>query len=391
MITCTGTNSRPHRVPVSPMNPFHSKHNRASDNNVDFLRVVLAACVVFCHSFAVLYARGEDDPLYRVSGAQMNIGHVAVNCFFTLSGFLIAQSWLRSPHLGAYFKKRFLRIYPAFVAAMFFCAVVVVPLATGSIRSVFVPRQLAKTALQSAILHPFGSITPIFESNPVSQTVNISLWTIRHEFWCYVILAAVGAAGLLRRLPVLIMFFLSFVCYQAFEHGHSVSWPMPFTYAWGYLESWPRFLTYFLAGTIFFLYRDAVPFSNLLGILGVLLLVAGCKIPHALSVVMPLAATYVIFLFAFHPRLPFHSFARYGDFSYGLYLYAFPIQQMIVQWAGARIGVWTHFALAMCATFPFAFLSWHLVEKRFLRLKPRDRSPASEIGRGPAKMTRGTC
>src|SRR5215207_5054601 len=81
-------------------------------NNFDFLRFLLAALVILSHSYPLLWGNNEREPLSLLTGGQLSFGEFAVNGFFILSGFLIAQSWENSRTVSSYFKKRFLRIYP---------------------------------------------------------------------------------------------------------------------------------------------------------------------------------------------------------------------------------------------------------------------------------------
>jgi len=145
------------------------------------------------------------------------------------------------------------------------------------------------------------------------------------------------------------------------------------------MEDWPRFVTYFLAGSLFFLLRTYIPFSPGLAVLALAIALVGCRFRHGMDLLMPFAGTYLIFFIAFNPQLPFANFGKRGDFSYGIYLYAFPVQQLLVQWTGNRLGVMAHFAAATCVTVVLAFLSWHLVEKHFLRMKPRSTPAASAV------------
>lgn len=352
------------------VSPFHSEHPRARENNIDFLRVALATLVILSHAYQLVLGGGETkDPLFRVTGGQTSFGHVAVNCFFTLSGFLIAQSWFRAPRLCAFFKKRVLRIFPGYIAAMLFCGLVVVPIASGSLNLSLLPRQVGKTVVQSIILHPFSPIIPVFGSNPMPARVNASMWTIRIEFWCYALLALLGLTKILRTRFFWVVLGAAFVAYQAVTFHHFKEWPNALGYLWGPLAEWPRFLTYFWAGTLFFQLRSRIPFSTVLAAVCASVSVSAVLVPHALSMVMPWTGTYLLFFLAFHPRLRFEHFGKHGDFSYGMYLYAYPVQQLLVQSIGSAIGTTAHFFLTTLLTFPLAFLSWHLVEKYFLRFK----------------------
>jgi hypothetical protein len=127
----------------------------------------------------------------------------------------------------------------------------------------------------------------------------------------------------------------------------------------------------FTAGTVFYLYRERIPHRNILAIISVVVLICSCLIPYTWVLCSPLAGTYLIFWFAFHPGIRFHHIARYGDFSYGTYLYAFTVQQLIVQALGSTVRPFTLFLLATPPSLIAGVLSWYGVERWFLGARRR--------------------
>jgi peptidoglycan/LPS O-acetylase OafA/YrhL len=122
---------------------------------------------------------------------------------------------------------------------------------------------------------------------------------------------------------------------------------------------------------VFYLYRERIPHSNIWAIVAVLVLVVSCFVPYTWVLCFPLAGTYLIFWFAFHPRVDIHHFAQYGDFSYGTYLYAFVVQQLIVQALGHTVRPFTLFLLATPPSIIMGILSWYGVERWFLGARRR--------------------
>ena len=131
----------------------------------------------------------------------------------------------------------------------------------------------------------------------------------------------------------------------------------------------------YLAGVVFLLYRDILPHTNDLAALSSLALVVGAVVPHGLAFALPLAGSYLLFWLAFHPSVKLNGWARYGDFSYGMYLYAFPIQQALVAAVPAFVPM-KLFCVSAALTLVAAFFSWHGVEKRFLARARRPRVAA---------------
>ena len=296
-------------------------------------------------------------------------GGVAVPFFFVISGFLVTRSWLKSPKLGDFLQKRVLRIYPGFLIASLFCALVVGPLGTDNLPAYwheFQPVKFVRWAL--VLVGPY--IPTIFVHLPMSTGVNGSFWTLRYEFYCYLFVAILGLSGTYRRpgwvfALFAVIYLLRLV--QTFT-GH-VIFPNREMHLLGNIQSWSSLILYFLAGMLLCLYRGKVPRSRLafLACLGILML---CNFVGRLEIALPICGSYALLYVAFARRLKMQKFARHGDFSYGLYLYAFPIQQLLVLYYGRHMTIPLLFGSAFVAALCVAILSWHLVEKPCLRRKP---------------------
>ena len=353
-------------------------------NNFDLLRFLLAAVVVFSHSYTIVLPRERWDaePLMALTGRQLSLGTMAVFGFFAISGFLIAQSWTRSRSFGLFLKRRALRIYPGFAAMTLACVFLVVPLATGAFPKIDVSL-LGKIAYRVAVFDAWED--PAAFSGQVDPAINASAWTIPYEFWCYLFLAAVGTAGAFtKRWGVAALAVLFAVFYGLHEWffltGAGPVWadwlPKSAAYhagrVFGCPAMWPRFLTYFVAGALFFAGRSRVPHSGRLAAACATVLVATAAAKPLLglpllSFALPVCGVYLLFWVALHPAVRFERFGARGDVSYGLYLYAFPIQQLLVKWIGpATVTPTLLFAYSLPPSLAAELLSWHFVEKRFL-------------------------
>lgn len=208
---------------------------------------------------------------------------------------------------------------------------------------------------------------------PTLKPVNGSLWSVRYEFLCYLAVAAFGLLGILGRRPLVVAAWL--FCLGVHAGQVYLGWKVPgsrLSWLYCYPDFWPRVMSAFLAGTVAYLYRDRVVLSGRLCLAALaLLLIFGVALPSwkLLPLLTPTAGAYALLYVAYTPvgRLP--GFARYGDFSYGMYLYAYPIQQLLVQAFGPRLNVGTLFLSAWAISLAFAVTSWYLVESPFLRLK----------------------
>ena len=138
---------------------------------------------------------------------------------------------------------------------------------------------------------------------------------------------------------------------------------------------WLRLMTFFLAGMCYYLYREKITCNGRFLWLSVLALTISC-ITNSLSLTLPIFGTYLLFYFAFHPKIHLHRFGRKTDLSYGIYLYAWPIQQLLLKYFFSALNPITLFLCALPLSCAAAYLSWTLVEKPFLKLKPRPQTTA---------------
>ena len=351
-------------------------------NNIDALRLLLAVLVVFSHGYPLAMGDYRAEPLVRWSRGQITLGEVAVHWFFALSGYLITQSWERSRSPWSFLRKRVARIYPGYLVAVAVGVVLVAPLARGGSGGT-TPAQLIQGITRGLMLGGIDS-TGTFATNPFPGAVNGSLWTIPFEFSCYLLVAILGIAGLLRRRVMLASFGAGLVVAAGFAVGGSAAAEgrLGVVGKAGFVWAWV--LPCFLAGSLVYGYRERFTWRLHWAIVAALGMVAACRIPHGVALAMPTLGTYLLFYLAFTPRWSWPGASRYGDLSYGTYLYSYPIQQAIVQTWGPAIGPWGLFACALVPALGAGFLSWHLVERRWLERQHHRRAsiPISSPGLG---------
>ena len=339
-------------------------------NNIDALRLILAVLVLFSHSYPLGIGSEEDEPLARLSGAQLTLGTLAVDGFFILSGFLIAPSWERSRSAASFLRKRVARIYPGFLVAAAVCFWVVVPLSRPEGFRIGPFRDLLGH-LGDVLRLRFPESPGTFPTNPAPGAVNGSLWSIPYEFWCYIGVMVMGAVGLLRRRGLVLGLFVaaigvSFVVeYRDLKPGGMILGRI-----FGYPPFWARLLPYYLAGVVAHLYRDRFRPDRRWALVALAGVLAATQVPHGVLFALPTLGTYLLLYLAFTTDWRWPGAAKYGDFSYGIYLYAFPIQQLIMRALGHPVQPWTLFALALVPTLLAGVASWYLVERHFLRPAP---------------------
>lgn len=341
-------------------------------NNFDAIRLVLAIFVVISHCFKLCGTAGVTEPLAVLTRGQLNFGNLGVAWFFVVSGFLVTQSYCRSTTVASYLRKRISRIYPGFIVAMAVCAWVVVPLGSQHAQEVwrgeFVLAFVARTALLIGFQAP-----PTFESNPVPLEIDSPIWTIPQEFCCYLGVAALGMIGWLGRRRLVVGLFLASLALCAVIAV--TEWtPAGRVPGVNFALSAARLVPFFLSGTVFYLYRDRIRFQWRGGLAALIGLGVASQVPHALSIALPPLGTYLLLWFALSQRANVHNAARFGDFSYGIYLYHYPILQLLMLWIGQPTDPWRLLAMGLPLSIVAGVLSWHLVERWFLtRLRQQER------------------
>jgi peptidoglycan/LPS O-acetylase OafA/YrhL len=337
---------------------------RWRQNNFGVMRVILALLVLVAHCFYLLKPNeaNSTDPLARLTHGATQFGYVAVDGFFIVSGFLIASSWEQSRSGGAYLRKRVARIYPGFAAAYLLLAIFIPLDVTGKLSMVTLLKSPVHILLLNKFLYPH-----IFANNPYAGDANGSLWTIAYEFRCYLLLPFLALLGFPRRRWLsLALLAVSLALLPLVTPAWNFSRPFALRMAFDSAAPYPRLVSCFTSGIAFYAYRSIIPRSRVLALMSVVALAAASRSMQALDFLYPVVGTYLLLWLAYCP-VGVENFTRHGDFSYGIYLYSFPIQQFFIERLGAGIGPWSLLTLALPFALAAGVLSWFVVERRFLR------------------------
>lgn len=333
------------------------------DNNFNLIRFCAALAVLISHSFAVAIGSGSAEPMRRTLG--LTWGYVAVDVFFLTSGFLVTASLLTRRSLVGFAWARALRILPALwvmlVLTVFGLGVAVTSRSPhGYVTARETWRYLFKNAILVRGMVP--DLPGVFSSNPIRSVVNGSLWTLGPEVEMYVILFALGiAAAISRRLGVIRWSVIAIAIWAAvlyFRNGDFDS----------SLHDFSRLAFLFFLGASCYLLKDRIPFdrSTFFVLLAVVLLSAMDR--RVFFVVFSVALPYVVFYMAYGFGGRVRAFNRWGDYSYGIYIYAFPVEQTTAHFIPG-ISVAALMGISAIVTLLLAMLSWHLLEKQALKLK----------------------
>jgi peptidoglycan/LPS O-acetylase OafA/YrhL len=273
--------------------------------------------------------------------------------FFALSGFLVAGSLTRSKTIVSFLYLRVIRIFPALVVEVTLSAIVLGSLFTTHTFADYV----RDGEFRRYFLNIFGDIhytlPGVFSGNPLPSQVNAQLWTIPYELKCYIVAALVGLVGIRRRRG---LFLFSVLALQLVIAQRMLVYGILKTAVPGNV-----LVLCFLFGVTIYLYRDKVYYSGKIALFaGALCLGLLYSSYGGYFVALPVA--YItVYLGLQNPKN--FGLPRGGDYSYGIYLYGFPIQQAV-----AALGEWTHSAavnliLSLPVIAMVASLSWHLVER----------------------------
>lgn len=329
------------------------------DNNFNLIRALAATAVLVSHAWPITQGDGVVQPLDRLTGYAL--GTISVFAFFVISGFLIAQSFERSSSIGRFVWARVLRLWPALIVSILAVAFVLGPLVTTLPLSTYLTHsETYSFVLRNLTLaHVQYTLPGVFETLPY-PTVEGSIWTLIHEVLCYVGVFVLGVLGLLRRKTAMVAVFAGFlVLYFLVQAGTLSLHPK--------ITSLIKLALPFGVGTAFYVWRDHLPLT-IWGVALTALAAWATKGTAVYPLTFCLALGYGVFWAAYVPGGILRAFNRLGDYSYGIYIYAFPMQGLAV-WLWGPQDPLTNIALSLPMTLIPSILSWHLIEKPALALR----------------------
>ncbi len=342
-----------------------SEYAEGRDNNFNLIRFIAAAMVLFSHSYP-LTGNNADEPL---AFCGLTMGAVAVQVFFLTSGYLVTNSLLRSKRILDFAVARALRIFPGlFVANLFAVFVIGAFYTTFSVKTYLETQSIYIYLWRNTKLF-FSSIQyklpGVFAHTPLAESVNGSLWTLRPEVILYFWLAVIGIvlrllAPRINKLQIALIFGVVALgsvgrfAIESLQQGHAKP---------------DAILTIlFFIGATFCAANTKVRLRGSVAAMAAAALICAAFLPKITLWVLTVTIGYLIFYLAYVPAGKVRYFNKLGDYSYGIYIYAFPIQQAI---ATSFPGI-SALAMTMIA-FPvvllLAVISWHGVEKPILALK----------------------
>lgn len=334
-------------------------------DNALLLRHLAATLVIYGHAYALTTpVPGSAGDLLSQLIPGFYAGSVGVCIFFALSGCLITRSWLRHPNLLRFARARFLRIYPAYLLCLLLSIGVFGPLFSDlPLSDYFAHAQTHAYLVRNVDLVGLAYALPeVFARNPLPEIINGSLWSLALEVRLYLVVALLGVLGILARPRIFALLILAYLVLNlgnwivaAPDHQDKVALTMLFMLAAmaAKQQAWLPLSTRILLAMVVLCWFSATMFAY----------------------VPMIMLTLGYFSLWFCWRIPAWRLPWRGDYSYGLFLYGFPVQQMIVaNYPGASPLLLT--ALAVPTTLVLAMASWHWLEQPLLGLKQSRPPPA---------------
>jgi peptidoglycan/LPS O-acetylase OafA/YrhL len=335
--------------------------NKRDWNNYDFLRLFAAICIAYSHSFNNI--PNYIEPLFYLSMGGIKVGDVGLLIFFSISGYLIAKSAFTSSSVKNYFWKRILRIQPLLIIVCILTVFLLGPFFTTLTIEQYFSNINSWTYFRN--IFPFTGIQftlPNVFSNYAGETgVNGSLWTLVVEERLYLLL---GIILFIPKFNKFLLHILAGIC--------NIFYLINIVFqqnAVPYLNTSAGFYSVlFLNASVLFLLE--LDFNkNLIKYIVISFLFCLVSVIYPAFVFLQLFAFPVFIISIAQIKCILNKAGKYGDFTYGIYVFSFPIQQMLNSVKLVKENPYKLFFLTIIIVVPLSVLSWHLVEKKFLRLK----------------------
>lgn len=341
-------------------------------NNFDFLRLIGAVLVIYGHAYPVT---GSASPVFAANG----VGTIGVKIFFVISGYLVAQSWLRDRDLCRFLLRRSLRIFPALGVVLLLSVAVLGPLMTTLSLTAYVQHPETLFYFRNFALYVNYDLPGVFEQNPVPSAVNASLWSLPAEFSMYLLTPILLSRVFNRKrfsFLMLTLIFSGLSILLIFIFPRQEPWFIYATNAWSWLEVAP----YFVIGVAFAVCELEWLTNIYLAFVGILMLAIVDVDASVKQSMLMFILPYACLSFGLGHTPLFERITRGNDLSYGIFLFGFPVQQAITAMAGAQIGPWANCLASLTVCIGLAHLSWNFIERPMVGRKPGGGNLAPSAG-----------
>lgn len=322
----------------------------------DYLRIVLSTSVLLVHSFPIVYGAAARWTAFHPT--VLMFIQVLLPMFFALSGFLVSASLLRVS-IPRFLGLRVLRIFPALVVEVVLSALILGPLLTEISLGEYFSNHWFYAYFYNIIGHIHYSLPGVFTSIPYPNVVNGSLWTVPFELECYLLLTVLALLRVVKIWQLtLVALVIATAGYAFYNQSHGIA---------GAVDG-RMLVMYFLAGVTIYGMRHILPFNLILFVVSAvvsLYSVSAGDWVYISPIFVAYATAYIGLL-----SIPKAPIIFTGDYSYGMYLYAFPVQQTVMYLSPPSMHTWYYNAsISLVIVSLFAAFSWHFIEKPTVGLK----------------------
>lgn len=339
------------------------------NNNFDFLRLLFALLIVISHCYPLSGIDYSRQWIYQITNGQLSYSSIGLNGFFVISGFFIFRSMENSASIPKYLKKRFLRIFPGLFFMLCFTLFSIqfvyqsqIPYFTNKEVLSYLPRNISLYYLQPVI-------QGVFSENPY-KSINGSLWTLSYEFSFYLLLIPCYVFMKNKRhLPKLFFVVFSLLILVNFLFPYRFDELTLLGMKGNHIVN---FSSFFISGCLLasinfdriIIIRKEVVYLllTLTCLLCVLSILWDCY-QYVKHIVFPI----IVVIIGFMPIKILADIRKIGDLSYGVYIYSFPITQFLVYFYD--LYIYDLMIVSSIISILVGYVSWHLIEKRVLRLK----------------------
>lgn len=321
--------------------------------NLQLIRFIASICVIIAHAFAISTGNEENELLTKITGGYLGLGALAVCVFFVAGGFLIARSVEKQGTAIKFFKARAIRIFPPLI----FTTVCVMFL--GVIFSTYTPLEYFTNLntwkyLLNSIFISVHNLPGVFEDNPYLPTVNGALWTLPVEFVCYIVCFIMYKCKFLKKKRFLITIPVVLIGSLGLEWVGSY---IPF------VHSLIRPCLLFYIGMGFWTFREYINLKKSW------LLISSIGFLAAINLGVPQVGIYIffpyiIFMISFGLKHCSSKLGNLGNYSYGIYLWGFPVQQAVVSMNGGIMNPYLNMLVSIPITIVFGVITYFWVEKK---------------------------
>lgn len=337
------------------------KEEKQINTNMQFVRFVAACLVIISHAHSL--GKGENDWIGYITNRGLTWGSIAVSIFFALSGFFMTKSVKKYENFLSYMKGRIIRIFPSLLLVVFCIVLVLGPIFTTLPLNEYFSSKVTWLYFLNAILIPIHDLPGVFENCIALTTVNGALWTLSVEFLCYIALWIVKRLGLLEKKKFPYSIALLFVSLLTIYVGSEMM-------AVSILKAMMGPIVSFYIGVAMQIYNEEMQGKEKVGICIaiVVLLFSGVWSSKLMESVRYVIIPYMMITLLSGKKQISKRIAGLGNWSYGMYLTGFPIQQMLISLNGGEMNPYANFICAIPLAMIAGFLIFLLCENMLLKV-----------------------